>query len=129
MSRGEAFSASQRHDIDRGISEAERLSGRVFSVYVGPADGPTRAFAQHLHGQLANPDLALLIFVDPQARALEVVTGSQVAQNLSNRQVALACLSMQSSFAAGDLTRGLLSGLQQLAEFARPETLLHADTP
>jgi uncharacterized membrane protein YgcG len=36
---------------------------------------------------------------------------------------------MQSAFAVGDLSRGLLAGIQQLAELARPPASLHIDTP
>jgi hypothetical protein len=52
-----------------------------------------------------------------------------VRTQLTNRQAALAALGMQTAFAAGDLMRGLLSGLQQLAEQARAPVSLHVETP
>jgi uncharacterized membrane protein YgcG len=85
--------------------------------------------AERLHAALPDPAESILIHVDPQVRDLEIVTGSAVRTQLTNRQAALAALGMQTAFAAGDLTRGLLSGLQQLAELSRPPKNLHVDTP
>jgi uncharacterized membrane protein YgcG len=129
VSGGEAFSPYQREEIERAVREAERLSGRAFSVHVGPSEGDPRHTAERLHAALANPAESILIHVDPQLRDLEIVTGSAVRTQLTNRQAALAALGMQTAFAAGDLTRGLLSGLQQLAELSRAPVSLHTDTP
>jgi hypothetical protein len=126
---GDAFTAFQRHELDKVVGDAERLSGRRFSVYVGPAGDDPRATAERMHGSLTNPAESILILVDPAAHALEIVTGSAVRETLSNRQAALAALSMQTAFATGDLERGLRGGIQQLAEQARAEESLHTDTP
>jgi uncharacterized membrane protein YgcG len=82
-----------------------------------------------MHAGLTDPANSILIHIDPQVRALEIVTGSAVRQQLTNRQTALAALAMQTAFAAGDLTRGILSGLQQLAELSAAPVSLHTDTP
>ncbi len=129
MSDGEAFSPYQRDEIERAVREAEELSGRSFSVHVGPSDGDPRRTAERLHAALPNPSNSILIHVDPQVRDLEIVTGSAVRSQLSNREAALASLNMQTAFAAGDLTRGLLAGVQQLAESAHVPPSLHVDTP
>lgn len=129
MSDGEAFSPYQRDEIERAVREAEELSGRSFSVHVGPSDGDPRRTAERLHAALPNPSNSILIHVDPQVRDLEVVTGSAVRRQVSNREAALASLNMQTAFAAGDLTRGLLAGVQQLAESAHVPPSLHVDTP
>jgi uncharacterized membrane protein YgcG len=129
VSGGEAFTPTQRDEIARAVREAEKLSGRSFSVHVGPSDGDPRRTAERLHAALAEPANSILIHVDPQVRDLEIVTGSEVKSQLTNRQAALAALSMQTAFAAGDLTRGLLAGLQQLAELSRAPVSLHLDTP
>lgn len=134
MPTGEAFTDSQRHEIKRAISDAGRVSGRVFSVHVGPADGApadgaSREYAEKLHALLPDPTNSVLIQVDPEHRQLEIVTGSDVKRSLPNRQVALAAINMQAGFISGDLTRGLLAGLQQLALLARPPQTLHTQTP
>jgi uncharacterized membrane protein YgcG len=126
---GDAFTAFQRHELDKVVADAERLSGRQFSVYVGPADGDSRATAEDMHARLADPANSVLILVDPAAHALEIVTGADVRDALTNRKAALAALSMQTAFATGDLERGLRAGIQQLAEYARPVASLHTDTP
>ena len=123
MAAGE-FDANERHEIDRCIRAAEQASRYEFSVYVGRADGEPNAFAKRLHSSLVAPPRSLLILVDPVARALEVVTGVEVRRNLSDREVELAVLDMQSAFATGDLVGGLKRGISMLADHARaPETL------
>jgi len=70
------------------------------------------------------PPRSILILVDPVVRAIEVVTGVEVRRNLTDREVELAVLEMQSAFAAGDLVGGLKRGISMLADHARaPETL------
>jgi uncharacterized membrane protein YgcG len=126
---GNAFTPLQAQDIERAVGDAGRVSGATFSVYVGPTEGDPRAYAEQLHGRLADPDRSVLILVDPSIRQLEIVTGPIVGRTLDNRQAALAAITMQSAFAAGDLYRGLLNGLQQLAGHARGAHTLHTDTP
>ena len=129
MPAGDAFTAMQRQEIAKAVNDAERVSGRTFSVHVGPSEGDPRGFAERLHSSLTDPATSVLIHVDPHARSLEIITGSQVRRSLTNRQAALAAISMQTAFATGDLTRGLMAGLQQLAPLAKPEASLHTDTP
>ncbi len=126
---GDAFTALQRQEIAKAVADAERVSGRTFSVHVGPSVGSPREYAEGLHAQLADPARSILIHVDPAGRALEIVTGSHVRRSLSNGQAALAAINMQTAFATGDLTRGLMAGLQQLAPLAKPVASLHTDTP
>jgi uncharacterized membrane protein YgcG len=129
VAAGDAFTAFQRHELEKVVADAERLSGRRFSVYVGPSGDDARSAAEQLHASLADPSESILILVDPAAHALEIVTGSAVRETLGNRKAALAALSMQTAFATGDLERGLRSGIQQLAGQARAEVNLHTDTP
>lgn len=129
MPAGEAFSEQQRHEITKAIGDAQRVSGYAFSVYVGACGRDARQHAEALHAELVALADSILVQVDPAGRTIEIVTGAQVRNHLDNRQVALAALTMQSAFATGDLTRGLVAGLQQLADLARKPTLLHTDTP
>lgn len=129
MPVGEVFTEAQRHEINRVVAEAERVSGWTYSVHVGPAEGSSRAFAEAMHAELPDPARCILVQVDPQQRTLEIVTGADVARVLDNRGAALVAVTMQSAFSTGDLARGLLNGLQQLSQLARAPRSLHTDTP
>jgi uncharacterized membrane protein YgcG len=120
------FTAGERHELDRVIRAAEQASRCEFSVYVGSADGDSRAFAERLHAALVAPARSILVLVDPAARELEVVTGALVRRHLTDREVELAILQMQSAFAEGDLVGGLKRGVSMLADHARPPQTLHA---
>ena len=121
------LSASQRYEIDRAIRSAEQASRYEFSVFVGAAGPDPRMHANRLHASLVVPDRSVLVLVDPQARAIEVVTGSVVRRTLSDAAVGLAILQMQSAFAAGDLVGGLKRGIAMLAENARAPQMMHAE--
>ena len=127
MAGGEAFSAAERHEIDKAIRDAETLCRYEFSVFVGRADGESRPFAERLHASLVAPDRSVLVLVDPSAKLLEVVTGSAARRDLDDAEVRLATLTMQSAFAAGDLVGGITRGVLQLAEHARRPELRHTE--
>jgi hypothetical protein len=126
VAAGNGFNATERHQVDRAIRAAEQSCRFEFSVFVGAADGESAPFAHRLHGALVAPDRSILIMVDPSARLLEVVTGSQVRRHLSDRAVELSVLQMESAFAADELVGGLTRGISMLAEHARPQNTLHA---
>ena len=75
-----------------------------------------RAHAEALFERLT--DSAVLIAVSPGQRALHIVTGPESAKRLPNRSCALAALAMRASFANGDLTGGIVTGLRMLADAA-----------
>ena len=120
------FSGNDRVALDETIRRAERVSRVEFSVFVGHAEGDARAYARSLHASLVAPARSILVLVDPDARALEVVTGSEVRRTLRDPEVELAVVQMQSLFAEGDLVGGLRRGIQMLAEHARAPQTLHA---
>jgi hypothetical protein len=120
------FKSHERFQIDEAIRRAEQVSRYEFSVFVGRADGDPRAFATQLHNSLVAPARSILIMLDPAARALEIVTGGYVRRTLSDQEVELTTLQMQSLFAEGDLVGGLKRGIQMLADHARAPETLHA---
>jgi len=124
---GDAFTARERFDIDKAIRDAETVSRYEFSVFVGATEGETRPFAQRLHATLTAPERSVLVMVDPSARILEIVTGTEVKRDLDDGEVRLAALEMQSAFAAGDLVGGITRGVMMLAEHARRPRMLHAE--
>jgi uncharacterized membrane protein YgcG len=126
---GEIFTQAQRQEISRTVEDAQRDSGWVFAVEVGPSPDRTRAYAEALHARLPDPTRSILVQVDPNRRTLEIVTGDTVARWVSNRAAGLVAVTMQSAFAGGDLTRGLVSGIRQLAQLSQTPRSLHTDTP
>ena len=129
MPAGEAFTSDERDEITRALRNADAVSDYHFSVYVGASEGETRPFAERLHAALSHPEQSVLVLVDPAARRLEIMTGTDVAQVLDDAEVGLAALSMQASFAAGDLVGGIVTGVQQMGEHAQRPRALHTDTP
>lgn len=125
MPSGDAFTSSQRHEIDKAIRDAETMCRFEFSVFVGASEGETRPFAERLHASLVAPSRSVLVLVDPAARIVEIVTGAEARRSLDDAEVRLAALSMQTAFAAGDLVGGIKNGVLQLAEHARRPRLLH----
>ena len=128
MAAGDPFSATERAALDAAIRKAEQLSRAEFSVFVGKAEGDPRAFATRLHNSLVAPSRSVQIMVDPDARVLEVITGSWVRRNLRDQEVELAIAEMQTLFAEGDLVGGLRRGIHMLADHARAPEMLHAET-
>jgi hypothetical protein len=116
---GEAFTNEQIRDIGRATSTASSETGLAFSTYVGGVDGDIRDAAEKLHASLApRSAAAVLILVSPGDRLLEIVTGKESARRLTDRDCALAALSMTTSFAGGDLVGGIVTGLRMLSEAA-----------
>ena len=125
MASGDAFTAVQRHEIDKAIRDAETVCRLEFSVFVGRSDGESRPFAERLHAALVAPQRSVLVLVDPAARLVEVVTGTEASRVLDDAEVRLAVLTMESAFATGDLVGGIVQGVQQLAEHARQPRVRH----
>jgi uncharacterized membrane protein YgcG len=123
---GEVLDHAERRRLEHAVAVAEQLSGLTFSVYVGPGEGGSREFAERLHAALPAPEDAVLVFCDPAAHVLEIVTGSDVRRVLHDYDCRLAAMSMQSSFSAGDVVGGLVNGVQQLGQSARRPETLHA---
>jgi uncharacterized membrane protein YgcG len=126
VAAGDPFSAADRAALDDAIRKAEQLSRAEFSVFVGKAEGEPRRFATQLHNSLVAPARSILIMVDLEVRAIEVVTGAHVRRTLTDNEVELAIIAMQTAFAEGDLVGGLRRGIALLADHARSPQTLHA---
>ena len=127
MPAGDAFTGQERYDVDKAIRDAETVSRYEFSVFVGTAEQEARPFAERLHATLTAPQRSVLVMVDPSARILEIVTGSEVKRGLDDHDVHLAALAMRSAFEAGDLVGGITQGVMMLAEHARRPRMLHTE--
>lgn len=128
MSAGENLTPSQTEELKRAVRMAEEDSGLGFSLYLGAAEGDPRAHAEKLHASLEDPAHTVLVLCDPEARALEIVTGAEARRTLTDGECRLAALSIQSSIRNGDLVGGLSSGLIQLSRYGRAPRTLHVGT-
>jgi hypothetical protein len=109
------FTTRQLLRLDEALRVADSSTGLTFSIYVGDLEEPSRAYAEKLHAQLADPAQTVLIALSPNQRLLEIVTGGDARRRLPDRSAKLAALSMAAAFGGGDLAGGLISGLAQLA--------------
>ncbi|MER7207767.1 DUF5130 family protein [Streptosporangium sp. NPDC000239] len=113
------LTSTQARDIRQAMRVAERRSGLRFAVYLGPALGPRRHFSERLHAALGEEaDTAVLVFVDPDARAVEVVTGPVARLRLGDGECRVAAVSMATAFGGGNLVGGLVTGMWMLADLA-----------
>lgn len=130
MPSGELFTAPDRQRIAEAVALAERVSGRGFSVHVGASQGDdSREYAERLLASLSGAADRVLIHLDPVARRLEIVTGARVRAVVTNRQTAVAAVTMQSHLQDGDLVGAIVAGLQQLGGLARAPRTLHSNEP
>ncbi len=124
---GKPFTTPQLTRIDEALTLGSRETGLLFSLYVGELDSPTRPAAEALSRQLpgVGPNGAVLLAVSPGQRVLHIVTVGGAVARLPNRVCALAALGMRASFAAGDITTGIINGLRQLADAAGSTPSVH----
>lgn len=120
------LTAAQRREIDAAIRAAETASRFEFSVYVGPTEPNHRDYAERMHAVMASPDRSVLIMINPDDRAFEIVTGQVVRRVLSDQQVQLAAMTMRSAFVEKDLVGGIVAGVAMLGQAARGPQTLHA---
>jgi uncharacterized protein DUF5130 len=119
LSPDRPFKPAQLARIDEALTLASRETGLLFSVYVGDLGESSRATAEAMFATLAGRHHApVLVAISPAQRRLEIVTGGESSRRIPNRIAGLAALAMRGSFANGDLTGGIVTGLRQLADAA-----------
>jgi Domain of unknown function (DUF5130) len=138
---GDAFSDRDLREIGKEVREVSDEAQVVFSVLVADPDdlgasgeapalvdagADIRAFAERAHAALGDrAHETVLILVAPNTRRVEIVMGASLRGRLSDRDCALAALSMTSSFSGGDLTGGLLQGVRMLGQrIGKPRRLV-----
>ena len=124
---GEEITPAESQRLNRAIAQAEAWSGLTFSLYLGLTGEDSRSDAVRLHAELADPPRSVLVLCDVDRRVLEIITGVQALRLLKDVDCRLAAASMQTSFAAGDVVGGLVTGIQQLGQSARHPRTLHSE--
>ncbi|WP_336209950.1 DUF5130 family protein [Nonomuraea sp. LPB2021202275-12-8] len=113
------LTAAQADDVRQALVSAEHRSGLRFGLFLGEPVGGRRHFAEKLHAALGDEaGRAVVLLVDVQGRALEIVTGEEARRRLADPACRLTAMSMATAFGAGDLVGGLLYGIGALAEQA-----------
>lgn len=113
------LSSAQLELLDDVIFEAERITGLRYSVYLGDLGPDTRNMAEGLvKGLGADGPYTVLLAVSPGQRIVEVVTGAEAAQRVSDRSARLAVLSVVAACADGDISGALVNGVRMLADQA-----------
>lgn len=113
------FDNPQRLAISSAIRAAEVSSRIEFSVFVGASEGDPRAFATQLHNSLVAPSRTIVIMVDPERRALEIVTGGWVRERIADTEVQAVAEEMTARFAEGNLAAGVIRGIELLGQRAQ----------
>ncbi len=124
-----SLSPDEQGRLERAVRVAEQLSGLTFSVFLGLSEEDARRYALRLHDALPDPDRSVLVLCDPVFHKLEIVTGRAARRVLDDVACRFAAASMQTSFEAGDLVGGLVTGIQQLGQSARQPQTLHTARP
>jgi uncharacterized membrane protein YgcG len=103
------------------VHAAEARTGLQICVYLGPTDEDARAHAERLFvdaGLHTRP--AVLVLVAPEVRRVEVVTAPDVRQRVTDEDAQAAVDRMTEHFANGELVRGLIAGVDHIADAAGP---------
>jgi uncharacterized membrane protein len=109
--------------VEAAVRDAETWTGLQFSVYLGPVEDDARGHAERLFldaGGLARP--SVLILVAPSARKVEIVTAPSIRARVPDRVCAQVVEAMTGRFADGDMERGIVDALRDLAAAAGPGT-------
>jgi len=117
-----------REDFQEVVDRAREICGLEFAIHIGVlARG--RESAEAIHGGLRDPRSAVLLAVDPGAKAIEVVTGPDARIHVDDRTCQFAVLALRSGADVDDLPVGIRDASLLLAEHARAPRVMHLDEP
>lgn len=115
------MAVGSRRRVEDAVRDAERFTGLQVSVYVGAVGDDARADAERLFvesGSHTRP--AVLIFVAPSARRVEVVTAPSLRERVTDDACEQIVDGMLDSFRRGAIDAGIVAGLDRLTEVAGP---------
>ena len=123
MQSGDFFTTDEQNQIAKSIAAAEASSDLNFSLYVGELE-EGRKDAIKLHKRLENSSATVLVCVDLQNHAIEIVTGSYASSTVDNQACRLAAASMANAFAINDFVGGFNQAVSVLGAHAyRPKSM------
>jgi uncharacterized membrane protein YgcG len=111
----------ERRRIGAMVDAAENVTGLQIAVWIGPADGDSRAAAEKVFvdaGLHERP--GILILVAPSAQRVEVVTSTTAQVRVPDTAAAAAVEAMVAHFKAGKLLKGIDAGISRIVMAAGP---------
>ncbi|WP_330253017.1 DUF5130 domain-containing protein [Nocardia sp. NBC_00565] len=109
------FSDEERLTMDNVLTEATRATKVRFNIYIGDLGGDPAAGADAVFPATPEAARSVLIAVSPNDKAVEVRSGSEVADRANDRVCQLGVTAALSSFRQGQLIDGLVSAIRVMA--------------
>lgn len=114
---------AQRRHIAAAVDAAEEVTGLQLAVWLGPAEGDSRAAAEAMFVEAGlDQRPGVLLLVAPTARRVEIVTSPTIRDRVPDDAAAAAVRAMVARFKEGDLVGGIDAGLTTIVLAAGPGT-------
>lgn len=105
----------------RAVDAAEERTGLQFCVYLGPVDGDPHRFAEDLFTKSGLADRpGVLLLVAPKEHYVEVLTSPEARTRVPDEACRAAVARMVEDFTRKRVDRGIVHGVDYLAEVAGP---------
>lgn len=115
------FSVDELVALDDALTDATRATKVRFNAYIGPLGEDPAAGVAELFPTTPEPERSVLIAVSPNQRVIEVRSGKDVADRVTDRVAQLGVTAAVASFADADLIDGLVSAIRVMsAAIAKP---------
>lgn len=109
------FSDDERLGMDNVLTEATRTTKVRFNIYIGDLGDDPAVGADAIFPTTPEAAHSVLIAVSPNDRAIEVRSGSEVADRANDRVCQLGVTAALSSFRRGEFIDGLVSAVRVMA--------------
>ncbi|MEV5648429.1 DUF5130 family protein [Nocardia sp. NPDC052254] len=109
------FNDSERLLMDNTLTEATRTTKVRFNIYIGDLGADTAAGADAVFPATPEAARSVLIAVSPNDKAVEVRSGRDVADRVSDQVLQLGLTAALSSLRQGKLVDGLVSAVRVMA--------------
>ncbi|MEU0502520.1 DUF5130 domain-containing protein [Nocardia sp. NPDC004278] len=109
------FSDDERLAMDNVLTEATRATKVRFNIFIGDLGADPAAGADAVFPATPEAARSVLIAVSPNDKAVEVRSGSEIADRANDRVCQLGVTAALSSFRQGQLIDGLISAVRVMA--------------
>ncbi len=109
------FNDQERLLMDNTLTEATRTTKVRFNIYIGDLGADTAAGADAVFPATPEAARSVLIAVSPNDNAVEVRSGRDVADRVSDQVLQLGLTAALSSLRQGKLVDGLVSAVRVMA--------------
>lgn len=109
------FSVDELVALDDALTDATRATKVRFNAYVGTLGEDPAAGVTALFPTTPEAERSVLIAVSPNQRVVEIRSGKDVADRVTDRVAQLGVTAAVSSFADADLIDGLISAVRVMS--------------